>query len=336
MYHKRIPVYARLQWLNHPQVIKLLEIFLKPPSRGRKGHDKVDMFRWIIYRQVMNCSFRDLESITDIDYSTFIKFKKRLIDKFLFKNIFIILSSTVAQSLDSITALIDSSFVQTYSKKDEEGSEYFGYKEKNGFKLHQMIDWKTRLPLLQFATPGARSDIVYGAHLVGASPPWWKIRELAADKAYDGINFVKDIIIKFPGIKVAIPMRHHKRNDYWFNRIMKRWERTTDSEVYKKRSGIERFFSRKKGVFNLGEERTRGLKNFEANCYLTSIMEILEWAAKPEAWWYYSPGSICSGFTFASKVVIISRVSGFTTTSPISTISCILKFNPVVSTSVIA
>ena len=298
MSFKFIPVYARFQWLNSPQVIKLLEIFLRPPARGRKGYNKVWMFRLLIYKQLMGCSFRDLESVSEnigrkIDYSTFIKFKKRLIEKFFLKNIFDILSQTVASSLDSITALIDSSFVQTYSKRDEEGSEYFGYKEKNGFKLHQMIDWKTRLPLLQFATPGARSDIVYGAHLIGAAPPWWKIRELAADKAYDGMNFVKDIVIKFPGIKVAIPMRRHKVNDYWLNRYMKRWERTSDSEIYKKRSGIERFFSRKKGVFNLGEERTRGLINFEANCHLTSIMEILEWAAKPEIWVYYSP---CSGF----------------------------------------
>ena len=284
MYSKRIPTYARFQWLNNPIVINILEQFLKPNPKGRKGYGKVLLFRWLIYRQLMSCSFRDLESMSEIDYSTFIKFRKRLIEKFLFKNIFSLLSSAVASNLDSITAIMDSSFVQTYSKRQEEGSEYFGYKEKNGFKLHQMIDWETRLPILQFATPGARSDIRWGANLIRAAPKSWKLREFTADKAYDGINFVKDIALRFPGIRICIPMRRHKKKDYWFNRLMKRWERVRDPELYKKRSEIERYFSRKKRVFNLGEERTRGLKNFEANCYLTSIAEILEWSAKPEIW----------------------------------------------------
>lgn len=294
MSFKSIPVFARFQWLNSPQVVNILAQFLKPPPRGRKGYNKVWLFRWLIYRQLMNCSYRDLESMTGIDYSTFIKFKKRLIERFLFKNIFIVLSHAVASELKNITALIDSTFVETYSKQDEEGSEYFGYKEKNGFKLHQMIDYETRLPLLQFATPGARADIVYGAHLIGAAPPWWKVRELAADKAYDAVNFVKDISRKWKGIGIAIPMRKHKENDTWFNIFMKMWERSRNRKIYKKRSGIERFFSRSKGVFHLGEERTRGLKSFEANAYLVSIAQILEYSVKPEIWVIYSPCSLLS------------------------------------------
>src|SRR3989344_6537430 len=285
MYSQIIPVYARFQWLNNPIVISTICRFIKPNTRGRKGYDKVWMFRWLIYKQFMGCSYRDLESMTEIDHSTFVKFRKRLIAKLLFKNIFSILSQTIAQNLDAITAIIDSSFVETYSKRDEEGSEYFGYKEKNGFKLHQMIDWKTRLPILQFATPGARSDIRWGANLIRAAPKHWRLKEFTADKAYDGINFVKDIALKFPGIRICIPMRKHKKKDYWFNRLMKLWERVHDPELYKKRSEIERYFSRKKRVFNLGEERTRGLTNFETNCYLTSIAEILEWSTKPEIWW---------------------------------------------------
>ena len=237
-----------------------------------------------MYKQVMDCSYRDLESMTNIDYSTFIKFKKRLKEKFLLKNIFTVLSAYVATNLDSITALIDSTFVQTYSKRDEDGSEYFGYKEKNGFKLHQMIDYKTRLPLFQFATAGARADIVWGGNLIRAAPQSWKLKELAADKAYDGANFVMDIVLKWKGVKVAIPMRRHKKDDSWFNRYMKMWERTKTRKIYRKRSEIERYFSRKKGVFNFGEERTRGLRNFEANAYFVSIMEILEYASKPETW----------------------------------------------------
>ena len=237
-----------------------------------------------MYKQVMGCTYRDLESMTGIDYSTFIKFKKRLKDALWLKNIFEVLSSLIAHDLTSIIALIDSTFVQTYSRRNEYGSEYFGYKEKNGFKLHQMIDFETRLPLLQFATGGARSDIVWGGNLIRAAPWFWRMKAIAADKGYDGANFVMDIVLKFPGIKVAIPLRRHKKNDSWFNRWMKGRERSHTTTLYNKRSQIERYFSRKKHVFHFGEERTRGLKNFEANAYFVSIMEILEYAAKPEIW----------------------------------------------------
>ncbi|MBI4837128.1 MAG: hypothetical protein HY813_01835 [Candidatus Portnoybacteria bacterium] len=56
-----------------------------------------------------------------------------------FLKIFHLLSSVIAKHLDSITAIVDSSFVETYSKHDECGSEYSGHKKKNGFKLHQII-----------------------------------------------------------------------------------------------------------------------------------------------------------------------------------------------------
>jgi hypothetical protein len=40
----------------------------------------VTMFLWLMYKKVMQCSYRDLESITGIEYSTFIKFRKRLVE----------------------------------------------------------------------------------------------------------------------------------------------------------------------------------------------------------------------------------------------------------------
>lgn len=277
-------MFARFQWLNNPQVVHVLSQFLKPPSRGRKGYDKVWLFRWLMYRQLMNCSYRDLESMTNIDYSTFIKFRKRLIARAWFQSVFTVLSQSIARHIDSVSAIIDSSFVETYSRHDEDGSEYFGYKKKNGFKLHQMIDHGTRLPLMQYATAGARSDIVWGMNLIRGAPAFWNIRELTADRAYDGAYFVHEIVEKWNGVAVGIPLRRHKPNDSWFNRFMKSWERTLTPSVLNKRSEIERYFSRKKRVFRLGEERTRGLQSFEANCYMTSIMEILEWSTKPEIW----------------------------------------------------
>lgn len=288
MYTNDIPTYVRFQWLNHPQIIQILSVFLKPSARGRKGYDKVLMFRWLIYKHLMGCSYRDLESMTSIDYSTFIKFRQRLMLESWFPKIFHILTNLIAGNLKSITAVLDSSFVETYSKRDETGSEYSGYKRKNGFKLHQIIDYQTRLPILQTVTPGARADIVFGNYLIRAAPESWKVRGILADKAYDGEQFVFNIHQKWPEVKVGIPVRRiHSENiqpitpQMLHNRLDKESDRCLKRRFLNKRTEIERYFSRKKRVFNLGEERTRHLKNFRANCYMTSIMEILEWSASP-------------------------------------------------------
>ena len=287
-----IPCYARFQWINHRRVRDILRIALRPPRIGRKGYDKVRMFKWLMYKQVMGCSYRDLEGMTGIDHSTFVKFRSRLIRQNWFAVVYHGLTSGIAPQLHSITAILDSSFVETYSRHDEQGSEYNGFKEKNGFKLHQLIDFQTRLPLCQIATPGARSDIRIGEVLIRGAPRTWKIRKFTADKGYDGANFVKFVSAYWPGIRISIPLRHMKKDELLVWRRIKGWERTWDRQLLKKRTEIERYFSRKKRVFGLGEERTRHLKNFRANCELTSIMEILEWSTKPQIYGDYSPDSL--------------------------------------------
>ena len=291
MYSNSIPVFTRFQWLNHPQVAHILSRFLKPLKRGRKGYDKVLMVRWLLYRQFMNCSYRDLESISGIDHSTFVKFRKRLLQTHWFAHIFKALTSRIAAGSTSLRLILDSSFVETYSGHDETGSEYSGYKEKNGFKLHQIIDLKTRLPILQAATAGARADIVWGAHLIRGAPRAWSVRALLADKAYDGWEFVAGVKQKWKGVRIGIPVRRtvHERTtpfppEVIRNRRSKEAGRYLKKTFLNQRGEVERYFSRKKRVFRLGEERMRGLENFRANCYLTSIMEILEWATKPSYW----------------------------------------------------
>ena len=200
--------------------------------------------------------------------------------------IFKALVSWIVKNREKLNLIVDSSFVETYSGKDEIGSEYNGYKEKNGFKLHQMIDYQTRLPLLQVATPGARSDIMLGKNLIRGSPKEWqrKVKSFLADMGYGGEGFVFQIKQKWKGAKIGIPVRRtHKEvlglhsDEIIRNRKGKEGGRTLNRSFLNKRSEIERYFSRKKRVFKLGEERTRHLKNFRANCYLTSVMEILEW-----------------------------------------------------------
>src|ERR1700738_507847 len=207
MHKYHIPVFVRFQWLNHELVINVLARFLTYRGRGRRGHDKMYMFRLLIYKQLMSCSYRDLESISNIDYSTFIKFRQRLIKKRWFSKIFKQLTSVITGNLSELNLIMDSSFVETYSKKDEIGSEYSGYKERNGFKLHQIIDYETRLPLLQRVSAGARSDFKEGEKLVRAGPKIWKVKSLAADKGYDWGDLVWLIYQKWRRPKIAIPIK---------------------------------------------------------------------------------------------------------------------------------
>jgi len=190
-----------------------------------------------------------------------------------FPKTFRICSHAVVARLASITAVLDSSFVETYSRHDEEGSEYSGYKEKNGFKLHGIIDYETRLPLLQAVTPGARADVVWGRNLIRGAPSSWRIRGFLADKAYDSWEFVADLHERWKGVRVGIPVRHTPKEKETpsdpgviRNRKAKESDRYLKRRFLNKRGEVERYFSRKKRVFKLGEERTRTLKNFRANC----------------------------------------------------------------------
>lgn len=279
--NNNIPTYQRFQWINHPLVRKTIENLLPPPKkRGRKGYDKTLMFLWLMYKKVMRCSYRDLESITGIDYSTFIKFRKRLAEEEWFALVFETFSRKLMAHFKKVLLLVDSSFVETFSKHAEEGSAYSGYKEKEGFKFHALLDFHSRLPLLQEVTNGAVADITIGEVLIRGAPSSLPVTGFSGDKGYDSESFVTSIHNKWRKAKIAIPMRRFLHDGNERNRKERGAYRTKDPVLYRKRTEIERYFSRKKHVFRLGEERTRHFKNFRANCYLTSIMEILEWSTK--------------------------------------------------------
>lgn len=238
------------------------------------------MFALLMYKQLTGCTYRDLESVSGIDHTTFIKFRRRLEHMDWFAHVFTELTTSVAHSLSSITAILDASFVETYSGKHEEGSGYSGYHEKEGYKLHGVIDFETRLPLLQTATAGNVHDLVGGRTLLDRAPPTWRVAGWSADKAYDSEDFVHAIRRKWENVRVAIPVRKKKGGESVLNRISRSRERSTSVRLYKQRTEIERYHSRKKHVFRFGEEKTRHFGNFRTNMYFTSIMEILEWLAK--------------------------------------------------------
>ena len=196
---------------------------------------------------------------------------------------FRVLSSVIAMHLTTIIDVLDSSFVETYSTHDQRVPNTRGA-EKERLKLHQIIDYETRLPLCQAATPGARPDVTWGERLIRRAPSSWKISGLLADKAYDSWRFVAAVHQKWNGVRVGVPVRRTHTEvvnphdpGVTKNRRGKESDRYLRKRFLAKRTEIERYFSRKKRVFNLGEERTRHLENFRANCNLIAIMEILEW-----------------------------------------------------------
>jgi hypothetical protein len=282
----RIPCYQRFQWLNSDIVTNVLARFLKPNTKGRKGYDKIQMFQWLMYKQFTRCTYRDLESMTDIDYSTFIKFRKRLALKAWFEKTFKKLIEQVVAGQDVLLPIVDSSFVESFSKGkgNERGQEYSGYKEKTGYKLHQIIDFETRLPLKLKTTGGARSDVVLGRNLVRGAPKYWskKVTAFLADRGYDAEDFVLQIKRKWKDCDIGIPFRMMPQQTLTEEgyRQTKSLNRCLKPKLLNKRTEIERYFSRKKNVFHLGEEKTRHLENFNANCHFTAIMEILEWLSK--------------------------------------------------------
>jgi hypothetical protein len=285
-----IPCFIRMQWLNHPKVKETLGCFLKPRPcpKGRKGYDKLLLFRWLVWKQMMRCTYRDLESMSGgIDYTTFIKFKKRLIASRWFFLVFKNLVAWTISWLKSPGLVLDSTFVQTYSKKQETGAKYSGFKEKIGFKMHTFIDYPTRLPLAIKTTDGACHDITAGKKLIRGSPSRWRVEFLTADRGYDGSEFVDIAKKKWKNAKICIPLRvtanekkHAGSPETLRWQALKAADRTITKKLRNKRTAVERYFSRKKGVFHLGEQKTRGIAAFRTECYLTAIAEYLEFIAK--------------------------------------------------------
>lgn len=270
---QHIPVFARFQWLNDAQVVHMLHMHLAPPARGRKGYDPVLMVRYLMWKQVMGCTYRDLESVSGIDHTTFIKCRKRLMRDDWMRKVFLKLRRFPKQA----RLIVDSSFVPTYSGHREQGSAYSGHKEAHGFKLHQVIEARSRLPVMQIATDGAHADIRAAERLFAKAPPTLSVRSVAGDKGYDSEPWVMHLKRKFK-CAVAIPVRHMGGNR--LNHDMKRRVRAYAPRLYRERTTIERYFSRKKGVFHLGLERMRGIQNFRAQTFFTAIMEYCEHIAK--------------------------------------------------------
>lgn len=252
---------------------------------GRIGYDKKVLFVWLLIKKVMGWDYRCVSDMAGICHTTLIrandKFSKaRLYQKFLIQLIKLAYREGLIKGKK---VAMDSSFVKTYSGKEEEGSGgWNGHKVAIGFKLHALVDAETGVLIALIISSGVESDYNIAIPLLNKARPWLrKVGYVLADKGYDSDEIVK-FIAKSLEAKAGIPIRkinkgkntNHK--GAYFNWKLKSKGRTLKKSILNLRTEVERFFSYLKRVLKLGKDATRGIKRFVDNTYLACIFYMLK------------------------------------------------------------
>lgn len=249
---------------------------------GRIGYSKELVFKWLLVKKVTNWDYRSVADISGISYPTLARRNQHFERKNIYQKFFLHLVQKAVHLglIQGEKVAIDSSFVKTYSHKEEQGSMGFnGYKESFGFKLHALIDTETRFPIALVITNGLTHDGKLAIPLMKRAGRYLKKQGyILADKAYDDTDIIAWIMKRFKS-KAGIPMKRKscfargRKNRYGnlLNWKLKAVGRTFKKSIYKLRTEIERFFSVLKGRFFLGKELTRGIEAFTRNAYLALI-----------------------------------------------------------------
>ena len=254
---------------------------------GRIGYSKELVFKWLLIKKVTNWDYRSVADISGISYPTLARRNKQFERKNVYRNFFLhLVQKAVSKSLiKGEKVAIDSSFVKTYSNKEETGScGYNGHKKSYGFKLHALIDVTTKFPIALVITDGLMHDGKLAIPLMKRAR--WYLKKhgyILADKAYDDTYIIAWIMKRFNS-KAGIPMRKKssltkcKKNRYgnFLNWRMKAVGRTFKKSILHLRTEIERFFASVKRRFHLGKEQTRGIEAFTRNAYLSLISYCLD------------------------------------------------------------
>lgn len=252
---------------------------------GRKGYDKELLFGWLLIKKVTNWDYRTIASMAGVSHPTLIRANDLFLKKHLYEKVMISLVKQAYKQglIKGKFVAMDSSFVHTFSKHGELGSEgWNGFKEAFGFKLHLLIDAETKFPIALCITNGVAADNTLAIPLLKRARYWLrKTGYVLADKGYDWGDLV-NWIVKNLHAKAGIPIKKYKRGkNYswigsWRNFREKAKGRSIKKSIYNRRTAIERVFSVLKRTYHLGKEETRGILNFAKNCYLTLICYMLK------------------------------------------------------------
>lgn len=252
---------------------------------GRKGYDKEMLFSWLLVKKVMNWDYRTIASMAGVSHPTLIRANTFFLKKHIYQKVFSTLIRYAKRKglIKGQFVAIDASFVETFSKRQEVGSETWNeFKKAYGFKLHLLIDCETKFPVALTVTNGLAADVTLAIPLLKkARRLLKKCGYVVADKGYDSGDLV-DWIVKMLSAKAGIPIKRHKRGkNYswegsWRNFQRKAKGRSIKRSIYNRRTAIERVFSVVKRTYHLGKEETRGILNFAKNVYLSLICYMLK------------------------------------------------------------
>ncbi len=252
---------------------------------GRKGYSKEILFGWLLIKKITNWDYRTIASMAGVSHPTLMRANDLFLRKHVYEKVFVQLVRKAYKEglIQGKYIAMDSSFVHTFSKKGELGSEGWNeFKEAYGFKLHLLIDAETKFPIALCITNGLAADCTLAIPLLKKARYWLKkTGYVLADKGYDDGKLV-DWVVKELKAKAAIPIKKHKRGkNYswegaWRNFREKAKGRSIKKSIYNRRTSIERSFSVLKRTYHLGREETRGILNFAKNVYLSLISYMLK------------------------------------------------------------
>lgn len=279
----------RVQYLlqfSFPEVKRLCEkSFYEKFAGGRPGFDRETLFGWLLVKKVTNWSYRDIASMAGVSHPTLIRANDLFLKKHVYEKVMISLVRKAYKQrlIAGRFVAMDSSFVHTFSKHGELGSEGWNdFKKGYGFKLHLLIDCETKFPIALCLTNGLAADCTLAIPLLKKARYWLrKCGYVLADKGYDWADLVNWIVKKL-GAKAGIPIKKTNRGkNYswigaWRDFKLKAKGRTLKKSIYNRRTAIERVFSVLKRTYHLGKEETRGLLNFTKNVYLALICYMLK------------------------------------------------------------
>jgi Transposase DDE domain len=253
---------------------------------GRPSYDKERLFFWLLIKKVTNWDYRTIASMAGVSHPTLIRANTFFLRKKIYEKV---LSNLVKKAykeglIQGKYVAMDSSFVHTFSKRGEEGSEGWNdFKLGYGFKVHLLIDCETQFPIALCVTNGNAADVTLAIPLLKKARYWLKkCGYVLADKGYDWgdlVNWITQRLHAKAGIpikKVSKRGKNYSWEGAWRNFLFKAKGRTLKKSIYNRRSAVERVFGILKRTYHLGHEETRGILNFAKNVYLALICYMLK------------------------------------------------------------
>ncbi len=254
---------------------------------GRKGYDKEFLFTLLLMKKITNWDYRTIASMANVSHPTLIRANNLFLKKRIYEKVFTHLVTQAKRKglIEGKYVAIDSSFIHTFSKRGELGSENWNeFKKAYGFKLHLLVDCQTQFPVALTLTNGVASDNTLAVPLFKKAKRYLKnAGYILADKGYDDQKIVT-WIMRQTKAKAAIPIRKKdirargRKNRYGnlLNWQMKAKGRIFRKSIYNRRTSIERVFGLLKRTYHLGKEETRGILAFAKNVYLSLICYMLK------------------------------------------------------------